>query len=137
MKKYKGFTLIEIVLISAVISGILIAVCNLHLRAININNTSKDKEEAFYIARSACEICRSQDIEIPDGIIFYADDNYELINKFGKIIKEVDINLLPQQSYKKYRIEVKRIDGSYLSGVKVSVFNVNKDELIISLVSIR
>lgn len=131
MKTYKGFTLIEIVLLCLIISFILINIFNIQNRAIKINKTVKEKEEAFYIARSICEIFKSSNLKIPTGnISFCGDDINEISNKFINLIEED----YPVDDEKKYRITIRNINCNYMDGIDVSVFSIKKEFLIRLLV---
>lgn len=102
----KGFTLIETIIISSIISIIFICVCNLHIRAIDISRSTKERDEAFNIARSVCEIYKSRYVEISnDYTAFYVNDVYEtyegFLNSLMEGISNNDLNSLADKNYKK------------------------------------
>ncbi|QCX32716.1 type II secretion system protein [Caloramator sp. E03] len=131
MKIYKGFTLIEIVLLCFIISFILINIFNIQNRAIEINKIVKEKEEAFYIARSICEMFKSSNLKIPiENMSFCGDDVNEISNKFINLIEDEHI----VDNRKKYRVTIKNINCNYMDGIDVSVFSIKKEFLIRLLV---
>ncbi|SKA81831.1 hypothetical protein SAMN05443428_104123 [Caloramator quimbayensis] len=102
----KGFMLIETVIISSVISIILICVTNLHIRAIEINRITKERDEAFNIARSVCEIYKGRNVVIPnDYTAFYVNDVYETYEEFLNSpmegVSNNDLDFFIDKNYKK------------------------------------
>lgn len=104
MKKNRGFSIIELVLLSTIISFIFVAICSLQIRGAEISKNVKNKEEAFYIARSIGEIYKSLDLKINNEYIYYVNNAYEAGYKLINMGSDCLGN-----DCKKYKVIIKKL----------------------------
>lgn len=146
MKNKKGFTLIEAAAAAAVISSILISICNLYIRNINIYKMSEEKDTAFNIARTVCEIYKSESKNINNEFTaLYVNDIEEiptdlnmLVNKSTSISKD-DIDTVINLNFqnKSYGVIVKEFKGIDFKGIRVKVISIKYKQILVCLDTIK
>lgn len=75
--KSKGFTLVEVILSAAIMSGVLVGILSLFVYCFNLQETSRNKSSALFQMRGKLEELRSMDF---DDLITFVALNYTASN---------------------------------------------------------
>lgn len=113
----KGFTLLEVVICIAIIAIIVLPLATLNMSNIRQNKTTFNREEAYSIAKAACEKFKSEALLVNDSsVTLYVnsvDDLYQMLTAHSDSIVRL-INggtSMTDNTGKKYSITLKGVRG--------------------------
>lgn len=142
----KGLTLIEIVVSAALISIVIIAISALNLTNIKTNNINKENDEAFNIARSVCEMFKSECELVPNKSVVAYIDRLDDINDSisGMILIEPDLRnkdfeqiMNSNLNKKKYALLIETSLNNQFNVLKVTVISMNELRNTIDLIVVK